>query len=77
MPGVGRRQKYPWDSWTDGAQWRVVHGVDYSLSTHNFQIRLHGHAKAHGLRVTTRSFTARADGQNTEGLTFTFTEDTR
>lgn len=72
-----RRGKYPWQEWTDGAQWMIYRGEDYKISTYNMQISLHGRAKAEGLKVSSRSFTDRrrdAQGfiESVEGLMFQF-----
>lgn len=75
-----RRRKYPWEDWTDGAQWIIYKDEDYTISTYNMQISLHGRAKTEKLKVSTRSFTERerdAHGKlsEREGLMFQFYTD--
>lgn len=72
-----RRGKYPWDDWTDGAQWMIYRGEDYAISTYNMQISLHGRAKSQGLKVSSRSFLDRSPDEvglmtTREGLMFQF-----
>lgn len=73
------RSKYPWHDWTDGSQWAIYHGSDYTISTYNMQISLHGRARAEGIRVKSNTFKEskhdeRGVLQVVEGLKFEFYE---
>lgn len=72
--------RYPWSEWTDGEAKLIYQGEDYTISTFNMQISLHGHARAHGLRVSTRSFKESSRDAHgllitTEGLKFEFRKE--
>lgn len=72
---AGRKAKYPWPKWTDGNEHKIYAGSDYEIPTMNMQISLHGHARAKGFRVTSRSFLERTSQENRYGLRFTFSKD--
>lgn len=63
-----RHAKYPWDAWTDGSQWKIRQGTDYTIKTSNMQISLHMRARTKKMIVQTQRFT---DDEG-EGLVFQF-----
>lgn len=64
----GAPRKYPWDEWTDGSCWLLRAGVDYKLSTRDFQATAFKHAQRHGFSLKTR--------QVEGGITLQFTPKT-
>lgn len=45
---------YPWDDWTDGDTWRVVHGEDFQCDTASLQTYLYRVARRRKMIVTTK-----------------------
>lgn len=43
--------KYPWDSWTNGAVWRMTQGDDFDLATRDFARTVRRYAQTHGYLV--------------------------
>lgn len=48
---VSRRDKYPWDLWTDGKPRRAIKGSDFKCSVLGFKSALHQTAKRRGMTV--------------------------
>lgn len=48
--------RYPWKSWMDGKQHRIVQGVDFSTSPNTMRQQLHQYASRNGMKVKTRLF---------------------
>lgn len=44
---------YPWDEWTDGGNWKIVHGTDFACAITSMQAQLYQRAKAQGMKVWT------------------------
>lgn len=47
----GSKPLYPWDNWTDGNIWSVVHGVDFESAPGSFVVYLYHRAKQMDKRV--------------------------
>lgn len=48
----GRKQKYPWGSWSDGQTWKVERGEDFTCTVQTFCAQLHNRARKTGKKVT-------------------------
>ena len=49
-----RRQKYPWNKWTNGKKWQAKHGSDFLCDPESFRRYVVLVAYRYGLKVTTR-----------------------
>ena len=56
FPRMNRgRRRYDWDSWTDGAVWKLVHGEDFDLSINDMRASCFNRATAVGMKCRTSS----------------------
>jgi hypothetical protein len=53
---IENTSRYPWATWMDGNQHRIVQGTDFSISPASMQTALHQYAGKHGFKVKTRVF---------------------
>lgn len=47
--------QYPWGEWFNGAIWHLVHGVDFAVPKHQFQLQAHSVARQMGYKIRTTS----------------------
>lgn len=50
----GRPPIYPWESWFDGQQHRLVHGVDFDVEPLHMQKHAQITARRRGVQIATR-----------------------
>jgi hypothetical protein len=63
---------YDWESWTDGAAWRITRGQDYSAKTISMSNMLQRHARENGLKVRLKTDRNPLDPSHVESITFQF-----
>lgn len=51
--------KYPWHLWTDGNEWEVRQGENFTCSMGSFRSYLYNYAMEHGLEVKTKRLSRR------------------
>lgn len=51
FPQKGRKQMYPWGSWTDGKIRRIIQGKDFQCSTESMVVQVYNKARAEGKKV--------------------------
>lgn len=69
QPAMRTNGKYPWTLWQNGEYQVVDPQVEFGLTTHKFQQRLHNRAHQEGLVVRTRN------ARDETGLGFQFFKD--
>lgn len=68
----GRKPQYPWEQWTDGAVWQVVHGKDYQCTSGSLVVYLYHKARTQGVNV--RTSIIRGKGSKPDRVVFQFWE---
>ena len=53
FPTRGRPHKYTWETWEDGTPWKLVKGVDFTVTTKTMQSNARTYAKKNNLKVHT------------------------
>jgi hypothetical protein len=53
--GRGRAPRHDWDSWFDGAVWRLVQGEDFTSKMSSFRAQISFAGRARGKRVEVRN----------------------
>lgn len=69
--GVRRgNPKYPWNKWTDGETWEVVHGKDFTCTPGSLVVYLYH--KARELNTHVRTSIVRGTGKKPDRVVFQF-----
>lgn len=48
---TGRRPKYPWDEWLNGATWKLERGIDFHVPAKSFRTSLYAQARKRGMAL--------------------------
>lgn len=48
-------QRYDWEQWADGSQWKLIRGVDYTCEDHVMRSAVYTHAERVGKRASTKA----------------------
>jgi hypothetical protein len=64
-----KRISYPWDEWTNGHTWEIVHGTDFTCDVASMRSLLYGRARKANMTVVTSST------EDDDTITFCFTKN--